>query len=93
MALRCAMSRACNARWVSKLHSINLNALVLAGAMIVIAAIPSQVRSQTVGPGPVTTTINVTSGNTTVLDTLRGTRVVSRCHPAEHLVRRQRYLQ
>ncbi|WP_213735688.1 autotransporter outer membrane beta-barrel domain-containing protein [Bradyrhizobium sp. dw_411] len=41
---------------------------MLAG-IIVIAAIPSRVRSQTVGPSPptVTTTVNVTSGTTTVV--------------------------
>ena len=67
MPFRHAMSRACSARWISKLRPSNWAGLVLAGTMTAAALIPSPVRSQTVGPGPVTTTINVTAGTTTVV--------------------------
>ena len=69
MTPQCVTLRVCSVRRGSKLYSINLNALVFAGVIIVVAAIPSRVSSQTIGPSPptVTTTVNVTAGTTTVV--------------------------
>jgi outer membrane autotransporter protein len=69
MTPRCGRSHACSVRRGSKLLSVNVIALLLGGALIFVGAFPSRVKSQTIGPSPptVTTTINVTTGTTTVL--------------------------